>query len=409
MKIKLVKSVVEKLPFTENGRQIYTDATLKGFGLRIGKEKKVFYAEKRVNGKAIRVTIGSHGQITAEKAREEAQNILGSMSGRNPINPNEQKKQSQVKGITLKETFDGYKAARGYLKPRTVKDYEYALNKYLSDWQRKSLSSITRDMVESRHKWIGDGHGGKAQANQTMRFLRSIYNYAIGRFGRGVVAENPVEGLSLTRSWFKVKRRQTVIKPHEFSSLFDALDKLAEENLSDNSETTRDFFIFLLFTGLRKQEGLGLKWKHVDFIGKTFTVVDTKNNDPLILPTSDFLFNLLTKRFQKRINDFVFPGKDPDSHLIEPKRHLIQLKALSGTQFSLHDIRRTFITVAESLDIPYYALKKLVNHRLSDVTAGYIVSDVERLRKPMQFITDKILMEAGRFQPAKIMALPGFV
>ncbi len=37
------------------------------------------------------------------------------------------------------------------------------------------------------------------------------------------------------------------------------------------------------------------------------------------------------------------------------------------------------ITIAEGIDIPYYALKRLVNHRMSgDVTAGYIVSDVVR-------------------------------
>ena len=59
--------------------------------------------------------------------------------------------------------------------------------------------------------------------------------------------------------------------------------------------------------------------------------------------------------------------------------------------FTLHDLRRTFITIAESLDIPAYALKRLLNHKDSnDVTAGYIVSDVNRLREPMQRITDFI-------------------
>ncbi len=43
------------------------------------------------------------------------------------------------------------------------------------------------------------------------------------------------------------------------------------------------------------------------------------------------------------------------------------------------------------IDIPYYALKRLVNHSMSgDVTAGYIVRNVERLRDPMQRISDEI-------------------
>jgi len=53
---------------------------------------------------------------------------------------------------------------------------------------------------------------------------------------------------------------------------------------------------------------------------------------------------------------------------------------------------RTFITIAESLEISAYALKKLLNHRMgNDVTYGYLIMDVERLRKPMQHITDTLL------------------
>jgi hypothetical protein len=52
--------------------------------------------------------------------------------------------------------------------------------------------------------------------------------------------------------------------------------------------------------------------------------------------------------------------------------------------------------IAESLDISAYAVKRLVNHKMNhDVTAGYIVSDVERLRKPMQQITDYIVGQIG--------------
>jgi len=61
----------------------------------------------------------------------------------------------------------------------------------------------------------------------------------------------------------------------------------------------------------------------------------------------------------------------------------------SGMTFTFHDLRRTFITIAESLDISMYSIKRLVNHKMGhDVTAGYIIPDAERLRAPMQKITD---------------------
>jgi integrase len=71
---------------------------------------------------------------------------------------------------------------------------------------------------------------------------------------------------------------------------------------------------------------------------------------------------------------------------------MANLTKLSGIHFRIHDLRRTFITIAEGLDISAYALKRLMNHKMNgDITAGYIVTDVERLRKPMQQITDYFL------------------
>jgi len=44
----------------------------------------------------------------------------------------------------------------------------------------------------------------------------------------------------------------------------------------------------------------------------------------------------------------------------------------SGVYFTIHDLRRTFITIAESMDIGMVTIKTLVNHRSGnqDVTEG---------------------------------------
>lgn len=79
---------------------------------------------------------------------------------------------------------------------------------------------------------------------------------------------------------------------------------------------------------------------------------------------------------------------------------------LSGIHFTVHDLRRTFITIAEGLDVSAYALKRLMNHKMNgDITAGYIVTDVERLRKPMQQITDYFLKCMGVQPSATILAI----
>ncbi|MEO5362573.1 MAG: hypothetical protein H7838_02980 [Magnetococcus sp. DMHC-8] len=72
------------------------------------------------------------------------------------------------------------------------------------------------------------------------------------------------------------------------------------------------------------------------------------------------------------------------------------MTAKSGVIFTLHDLWRTFITLAEGLDIPSYALKKLLNHRnTGDVTGGYPIIDTERLRVPMEKISASMLSWMG--------------
>ena len=70
--IKIIKSIVEKLPYPEKGQDFYRDQSLTGFGLYVGKQSKTYYAEKRINGKSVRAAIGRHGQISTQKRSEKA-------------------------------------------------------------------------------------------------------------------------------------------------------------------------------------------------------------------------------------------------------------------------------------------------------------------------------------------------
>jgi integrase len=400
--IKITKSVVEQLPHPTKGQDFYRDQTLVGFGLYAGVQSKTYYVEKRINGKSVRTAIGRHGQISAQRARERAQEILGVMS--TGVNPNDEKRSKLARGVSLKQVYEDYKETRKDLKPKTLYDYDRIMKAVFHGWHRKAVTDITKDMIERRHKKIGE-ENGPAYANLAMKFLRSLFNFAIGKYedskGRPFILENPVNRLSQTRAWYRVDRRRREIKSSDLPIWYETVSDLPNDIL-------RDYLILLLFTGLRKQEALNLGWDHVDLTNKTLTITDTKNRIPLILPLSDFIFELLKKRNTSRDPDskFVFPGQGKTSHLVEPREAVRKVRKLSNIEFSLHDLRRTFITNAESLDIPHYALKQLVNHKQgNDVTAGYIVSDPERLRIPMQKVTDKLLRMIGIRQTGKIVEL----
>ncbi len=130
------------------------------------------------------------------------------------------------------------------------------------------------------------------------------------------------------------------------------------------------------------------------------TILDTKNHQQHVLPLSDFLYQMLKSRQLNASDKYIFPGEGKTGYVGEPRKAMGKVISASGIKFTLHDLRRTFITIAESLDIPAYALKRLLNHKMNqDVTAGYIVIDAERLRMPMpmpmQMITDRLMSLMG--------------
>lgn len=400
-KLRLTKSCIEKLPFCESGNKFYLDDTLPGFGLRVGKTAKSFYAEMRVGKKSVRVTIGKWPQVTPKTARKDAQVLLSEMAqGRNP---NEKKKVESTQIITFGRLFTDYmEAHRLKHKPRTVENYRRAMRVAFADWIPLEIQTITSEMVVDRHIRLGDEQGA-CQANTHMRMVRALFNFAKVLYRNGakkpLFAENPVDRLGELDRWYEEKPKTRVLKDHQLREWFEAVNELERPMV-------RDFFLFLLFTGLRKLEAAKLKWSDVDFQGKTVHIVDTKNGKPLTLPMTSFTFALLQGRKDKSGGGgYVFPSPGKVGFFVNPSEYCKQVAQKCGIEFSVHDLRRTFTTIAARL-VTVYEIKALVNHSPGrDVTAGYIISDVENLRKPSQKITDALfrLCQGGR---GKVIPLP---
>lgn len=400
--IKLTKSVVNKAKSPKDKDQAFIrDVELKGFALRItARGVKSFIVETTIGNKVRRMTIGRYGKLTAENARNEAKKILGNIaSGGDPI---AERKQARAKSVTLKEVFTDYLKARKSLKPSTVYDYERVMKESFADWGNKPLLDITKDLVAKRHSKLGEA--SEARANLSMRVLRALFNFAITQYedvqGRALIADNPVKRLSQARAWYRVERRQSYIKSHELAPWYEGIKKL-------ENKTLRDYLILLIFTGLRRQEAAQLKWDQVDLKAKILRIVDTKNHEAHTLPLSDYLFDLLSQRKQQASSEYVFPGTGSGGHIVEPRKQMDKVIKTSGIPFIIHDLRRTFITIAESLDISAYAVKRLANHKMNqDITSGYIITDVERLRKPMQQITDYLAKRMGIIPATPIIEIP---
>lgn len=394
--MNLTKSAVEKLPSPTKGYTLHWDDTLPGFGVRVTHSgAKSYIVQKRIGHKEKRITLGSHHVMSADTARKEAMKILGQIAS--GIDPVAKAQEAKLKTVTLNQVYQDYLIARKDLKPKTLYDYRRVVDVTFASWKSKPLLSISKDMVEKKHSSLGQDNG-EAYANLCMRVLRALFNFAAGKYedsqGKTLVTENPVKRLSQTRAWYRVERRQTVIKSHDLATWYHGVMAL--------EETPRDYLLLILFTGLRRNEAATLTWSAVDLKAKTLTITETKNGESHTLPLSDYLLRLLVARKQKASTVWVFPADSASGHLVDIRKQMAKV----GVAFTVHDLRRTFITTAESLDIPAYALKRLVNHKMTrDVTAGYIITDTERLREPMQKITDFILRSAGVKPSAAVIPL----
>lgn len=407
MIIRITENLIDHLESPASGQQVYRDDKLRGFGVRItASGVKSFIVEKRIGSTVRRKTLGRTSDLTVKEARTLAQTFLGSVA--KGIDPVAEQKDQRIRSVTLQEVFDDYLTVRKTLKPNTVHDYRRIMRENFSDWLQRPLQTITKDKVAKRHLEIGQR--SPARANNSMRVLRALFNFAAGQYedskGRCLFPGNPVGRLSHTRAWYRIERRRTWIRPTDMPAWYQGVMSLT--NLGDSlGDTVRDYLLFTLFTGLRKTEGLTLTWQNVDLQERSFVIPDTKNREPHILPMSDFLHELLSKRQETRLNEFIFAGTGRRGHLIEPHRQIQRVIQQSGVKFGLHDLRRTFITIAEGLDISVYALKRLLNHKMRhDVTAGYIMTDVNRLRAPMQQITDQLLSYMTGTGSSNVVPLP---
>jgi integrase len=162
----------------------------------------------------------------------------------------------------------------------------------------------------------------------------------------------------------------------------------------------RDYITLLLFTGMRRKEAAGLRWSEVDFDNRVIRLPSSrvKTRNAVGLPMTDIVADLLIAQRQLGDADYVFPSRE--GH-INGDQWTKTLRKKTGLEFSIHDLRRTYATVAESCDIPFLALKGLLNHSVgAGITERYVAMTPERLREPAQKVADRIRSLIGITAPS---------
>ncbi|XIA62258.1 tyrosine-type recombinase/integrase [Bradyrhizobium sp. TZ2] len=378
-RIHFTERVIAKLPAPDpSGQQAYHwDSTLKGFGVVCSGSTngKAYIVQRDIGGRSKRLKIGAVAELPLAKARLRAAEVLDDL--RQGILPTTKADLN----ITLKGALESYLAST-VLRPPSIRAYRM-IERTLADWMDWPLRTISADAIEKRHKDLGDKIGGHT-ANASLRTLRIVWNHIADRTPDFPVC--PVVR-RLKGSWFEEKRRTRMVTNDQLADFYGAVTALP-------NQIEADCIKLLMFTGMRRTECTSLRWENIDLKGRTINLpaVVTKGNRACSLPMSDLVFDLLVARRALGKDRFVFPSSSRSGHILDLQWAFDAIEKQTGIMVSSHDMRRSFVTTAESIGVPLSIIKGLVNHSVKggDLTQGYIVVEPAKLRTAQQMVTDKL-------------------
>jgi len=167
-----------------------------------------------------------------------------------------------------------------------------------------------------------------------------------------------------------------------------------------NNPAIRDALWFGLYTGMRRDEVLTLRWERVDMDALAYPVEEAKTSVPMEHSITSQLAAILERRriaaadLPEGVREWVFPSPtSATGHVQDPHHLYARIGKAGGAKFWFHGLRNSFITAAErDLMLPSSLTKRLVNHAWpNDVSQGYAADwTITQLREPAQKIAGRI-------------------
>ena len=325
-------------------------------GVRVSSNgRKAFVFQK---GQGKRTPLGSWPGTTLDQAAQKVVSL--------------RKDSSEMRNVTLGQAF-GWWAQRVRLNggsEATITVREKQLRKWVSHlWDRK-LDTISHTELAQLQLHIGESSA--YAANDVLRHLGVVHRVGSPQAWAGA-------GIRPLRTG--PATRKTMGDPKEWYATVQRAE----------SEVVRAFWVFTLFTGLRKNDVLTAR--HSNLNGGWLHVPEPKGGATRAfdLPLSSWALEAI--HGLPRDDDWVFPGQKPHCHLTTPK--VPAVRSLCGT----HALRHWWRYMAENVaGAPYPVVQKLLNHSSGrGITDHYGTRDIppDLLADWAQKIGDEIAIEIG--------------
>lgn len=236
--------------------------------------------------------------------------------------------------------------------------------------RRKQLSDITaRDLINVKSTLFERKKSGST-VNRHISAITTILNHAC-RYWE-ILDKVP----AVKREDESQNIRLRVVTWEEEKKILEACETLGELAF-------RDFYIVLVDTGLRKEEGRNLSYaSHIDFPHGTITIHarEHKNKRTKTIPMSKRVREVLTRR--KDLGNYPFAtGLTEDA----PLKRLQKVLKAAGLQpvgdIVIHSLRHTFAARLANAKVPIYEVSKLLGHtsvKTTERNYGHLFVDTLR-------------------------------
>jgi integrase len=358
---RLTKRVVDQIAPGEK-ETMHWDDELRGFGVRVWPSgRKVYMIMSRVKGRLRRITIGTHGPITAEKARGRAHELLSeAKNGRDPAKELDQaRKAPTMKGLGERFLKD-HVAVR--CKPSTEAEYKRSVELFINP------KLGTRRVTDIERKDIAELHHGLShipyQANRTLGVLSKMFNLA-EVWGLRADGSNPC----LHVKKFVEEKRGRFLSLEEFAALGKTLREV-EQNGSE-TQSAVDAIRLLMLTGGRLSEIMTLKWVYVDIKARELRLPDSKTGAKTV-HFGKMAVDVLKSIRRLDENPYVITGKKEGGRLTDLQHPWRRIRAMAGLDdVRIHDLRHSYASGALALGEGLPMIGKLLGHTQVQTTARY--------------------------------------
>jgi integrase len=217
-----------------------------------GAPLRVYYGQVKVNGRLRYFRLG-----TALKAAQRKMNgIKGDPAA--ALAEREKPRPPFVRFDELVKEFLGKYESRG-----GTSFYNHTSLSWLAYFKKTDVATITRAKGEDFRDHLKAEGYGPSTIRKYVGALGTMFRWAKGR---GLLADNPVEGVKRPS---EPDRQVAVLSTDEEARLLEAADP-----------QTRIMLELHLASGMRKGEGLDLRWGQVDRSGEAILIHKTKTSMP---------------------------------------------------------------------------------------------------------------------------------